>query len=263
MSPDRSDPALPLERVVEALRGLERYGPPEDRETFLQDPARQRAVEVRMGLLAGHAADLPDVLIEDHPGLTWQRFRALEDAIARYGTGEPERAWAFLVSQVPDFLPEMERLLEALRNPGGPAEGASPEASEVQGLRVLRLLPDRVAVVRLGPEEPLPEWFDGDGGVAGLQASLRTPRELTLYLPQHRVPGDIRAQRGFRVLELEGPLPFDAVGILEGLLAPLAREGIPILALSTHDTDLLLVRETQLRATAVALEAAGAVVRED
>lgn len=263
MSPDRPDPSLPLERVVEALRGLERYGPPEDRETFLQDPARQRAVEVRMGLLAGHAADLPDAFIEEHPGLPWQRFRALEDAIARYGTGEPERAWAFLVSLVPDFLPDMERLLDALRRPGEHAEGSSREAPGVQEPRVLRLLPERVAVVRLGPEEPLPEWFGGEGGIAGLQAILRTPRELTLYLPEDRIPGDVEAQRGFRVLELEGPLPFDAVGILEGLLVPLARERIPILALSTYDTDLVLVREAHLAAAADVLRSAGVVVREE
>jgi uncharacterized protein len=266
MTPDRWDRTLPLERVVEALRGLERYGPPEDRETFLADPARQRAVEVRMGLLAGHASDLAEELIKEHPRLPWQRLRALQDALARYGTGAPERAWTFLVNQVPDFLPQMEKLLASLRNPEGvveqlPGEILPEGAGATQ--RMLRLRPDRVAVVRLGAEEPLPDWFDAGRSQAGLQAWVRTRRELTLYLPEHQVPEDAEAQRGFRVFELEGPLPFDAVGILEGLLAPLAREGIPILALSTYDTDLILVREGHLPRAAEVLRGAGASIGED
>lgn len=248
---------------MEALRGLGRYGQPAGREAFLEDPARQRAVEVRMGLLAGHTADLPEALIEEYPDLPWHRFRALEDAIARFGTGEPERAWAFLVSQVPDFLPEMEGLLQALRYPGGSPDGVFRESPQADAPWALRVRRDRIAVVRMESRDPLPDWFDGGEGGPELQAFLRTPRELTLYLADCRVPDGVQAERGFRILEVEGPLPFDAVGILEGLLAPLARQSIPILALSTYDTDLVLVRETHLAAAAEVLRSAGVVVREE
>ncbi len=266
MSPER---ILPLERVVEALRGLERYGPPAERETFLQDPVLQRAVEVRMGLLAGLASDLPEALLEDHPELPWQRFRSLQDALARYGTGEPERAWTFLVNQVPELLRGMEGLLEALRasrQREGDAAGPGvpwPSESPAGGGRVMRLLPGAVAVVRLAPEAPLPAWFSDPTGEAGpLRGVLRTARELTLYLPEDQPPPEADARRGFRVLELEEPLPFDAVGVLRGLLEPLARNEIPILALSTHDTDLLLVHQEDLARALSGLRQAGIPVRE-
>lgn len=265
MSPER---ILPLERVVEALRGLERYGPPAEREAFLQDPALQKAVQVRMGLLAGHAADLPEALLEDHPELPWQRFRALQDALARYGTGEPERAWTFLVNPLPELLRGVEGLLEALRasrlregDTAGPGAPPAPGTGPRDGL-VLRLLPGAVAVVQLAPDGPLPAWFsDPSGDVGSLRALVRTARELTLYLPEDHLPPEVDARRGFRVMELEGPLPFDAVGVLRGLLDPLARNGVPILALSTHNTDLLLIHQEDLARALSSLREAGIPVR--
>ena len=40
-----------------------------------------------------------------------------------------------------------------------------------------------------------------------------------------------------------GPLDFALTGILARLTAPLAAAGVPVFALSTFDTDYLLVRE--------------------
>ena len=41
--------------------------------------------------------------------------------------------------------------------------------------------------------------------------------------------------------EIAGPLDFSTVGVLSGLLEPLAKQGISILALSTYDTDWILI----------------------
>lgn len=263
MSPDREERIQPLLRVVEALRGLERYSEPDDRESFLADPARQRAVEVRMGLLAGHASAVPTTLVEDHPRLPWQRLRALQDALAVYGSGEPERAWAFLVNQVSDFLQKTERLVEGLRAEmaARAEEAADPGDRESSG-RVLHLRRGRVAVVRLPSTAGIPEWFSGGSpGLAALEAAIRTSCELTLYLPEERVPHGIPARGGYRVLELEGPLPFEEVGVLESLVGPLARGGVPVLALSTHDTDLILLQQLDVERAIEQLTAAGASVR--
>jgi hypothetical protein len=67
---------------------------------------------------------------------------------------------------------------------------------------------------------------------------------------------------GWRALAVVGPIEFNAVGILASLAAPLATAGVSIFALSTYDTDTILVRDSALPATFAALRAAGHVVHE-
>ncbi len=109
----------------------------------------------------------------------------------------------------------------------------------------LRLLDDRLAVCRLAPDAPFPAWLLHES--ATLWSVTRTPDELSIVCPEDDVPPAVsRVERGFRAFAVAGPLPFDAVGILASLSAPLAAAGIPILALSTFDTDLVLVREDRI-----------------
>lgn len=61
----------------------------------------------------------------------------------------------------------------------------------------------------------------------------------------------------FRALIVDGPLDFSAVGVLAALIAPLATAGIPILAQSTFDTDVILVRDEYLPRATQALTDAG------
>ena len=70
-------------------------------------------------------------------------------------------------------------------------------------------------------------------------------------------PKGVRAERGFRALVVRGPLPFDAVGILAGISSALAAAGIPLLAISTFDTDYVLVREERLVDATQALRVEG------
>ena len=57
------------------------------------------------------------------------------------------------------------------------------------------------------------------------------------------VPLDVEAERDWRVLRIEGPLDFSLIGILASLVSPLAEAEISVFAISTYDTDYLLVRE--------------------
>jgi hypothetical protein len=59
---------------------------------------------------------------------------------------------------------------------------------------------------------------------------------------------------------VEGPLDFSLTGMLSALLAPLAGAGVSIFALSTFDTDYLLVRAAQLDLAIESLTAAGHLV---
>lgn len=119
----------------------------------------------------------------------------------------------------------------------------------------LDLVAARLAICRLAADAGVPDWVALD--TPGPVSVTRTADELSVVLPQDRVPDGVAAERGWRAMAVRGPLDFSLVGILAGLTAPLARAGVPVFALSTHDTDWLLVREPDLAAAIAALEAAG------
>lgn len=111
-------------------------------------------------------------------------------------------------------------------------------------------LPGEYAIVRLGPVEPVPTWTE-----CGVFCSVtRTPEELSLLVEAAAVPHGLEMENGWRGLKLEGPFPFDAVGILAGILTPLAEAGISILAVSTYDTDYVFVKSERFEETLRVLE---------
>ncbi len=117
----------------------------------------------------------------------------------------------------------------------------------------LDVLPGAYGVARLGPADAVPAWAaDGD-----LSALVRTAGELSVVCAQAAIPAGVRHEGPFRALAVRGPLDFALTGILAALAAPLADDGISIFALSTFDTDVLLVPAGDLAAAVAALEAAG------
>ena len=117
----------------------------------------------------------------------------------------------------------------------------------------LAVLPETYAVARLAADAPEPEWARG----GAFRSSTRTADELSIVCPASRVPAEVTAERDFRCLAVEGPLDFSAVGILASLTGALAEAGISLFALSTYDTDYLLVRAARLDAALAALAGAG------
>jgi uncharacterized protein len=118
----------------------------------------------------------------------------------------------------------------------------------------LQLLEGTLAVCRLGPRVTVPEWALAAGPFGSV---TRTPEELSIVCPEHRVPPDVQCEKGWRALKVQGPLDFGLTGILDALTDPLARSGVSIFAVSTFDTDYLLVREACLEEALAALRAAG------
>lgn len=117
----------------------------------------------------------------------------------------------------------------------------------------LDLDPHRFALVRCAPGDPLPAW----AASSPFYSITRTPDELSILCHEALVPASLVAERGWRCLKVRGPLPFTAIGVLDALTHPLARAGISIFALSTYDTDYLLVADAALYTTIAVLEAAG------
>ena len=124
----------------------------------------------------------------------------------------------------------------------------------MSGGLAVALLPGRLAVCRLGPREAVPEWFDDAAPLSGV---TRTADELSLVCAEDAVPDGVQAERGWRVLELQGPFAFTLTGVLAAILVPLADAGVPIFALSTFDTDYVLVPGGRVEDAVAALRGAG------
>jgi hypothetical protein len=111
--------------------------------------------------------------------------------------------------------------------------------------------PGEFAVVRLPPASPVPEWAAAPASFCSI---TRTGDELSVVCPASLVPAGARAERGWAMLKLAGPFPFTATGVLASVLAPLARAGISVFAVSTFDTDYVLVKRDDLARAIGALE---------
>lgn len=117
----------------------------------------------------------------------------------------------------------------------------------------LTLEPWTLAVCRLDPASPLPEWATR----GAFHAVVRTPSELSIVCAAEDVPAGVRAEKGWRCFALRGPIAFEETGVLASLADPLAAAGIGIFALSTFDTDYVLVKAENAGAARKTLEAAG------
>ncbi|MFO7634387.1 MAG: ACT domain-containing protein [Caldilinea sp.] len=106
----------------------------------------------------------------------------------------------------------------------------------------LRVLSDRLAICRLPAGATLPGW-----ALAGEFCSISWTREETsLVCAEHVAPAGVQANTGWRALMVVGPLDFSLTGILAMIAQPLANAQISIFALSTFDTDYVLVKELSL-----------------
>jgi hypothetical protein len=121
----------------------------------------------------------------------------------------------------------------------------------------LTLLPNLFAICRLDAAAAIPAW-----AAAGRFFSItRTVEELSVVCLQSCVPAGIQCERDWRCLQVAGPLPFATVGVLHSLVQPLAEADISVFALSTFDTDYLLVKAADLARTIDALRQHGHMVR--
>ena len=113
-----------------------------------------------------------------------------------------------------------------------------------------------LAICRLPPNTPFPDWATA----APFYSITATGDELSIVCPAECVPDEVCAERNWACLQVAGPLNFALTGVLADLAAPLASAGISIFALSTYDTDYLLVKAGRLANAIVALTAAGHTV---
>lgn len=121
----------------------------------------------------------------------------------------------------------------------------------------VKLMHGLYAIARLDPGDPLPAWARGS-----FVSITRTPYELSVVCEEEFVPDEARAERGWRVFMLEGPIPFEVTGVASALIAPLAANGISVFLVSTFDTDYLLVKAAVVERATTLLSASGFEVTE-
>lgn len=117
----------------------------------------------------------------------------------------------------------------------------------------LSVCPDKLAVCRLSTGNSIPQWVLE----SPFFAVTRTPDELSIVCAVHCLPPNIPFEGPWRAIKVAGPLDFSLIGILAGLTNVLANASISLFAISTYETDYLLVRENDLPNAQQALTTAG------
>jgi len=110
------------------------------------------------------------------------------------------------------------------------------------------------AVARISPSEPVPIWASS---VSGFTSVTRSEDELSIVCPERCVPPGIRIEAGWSVIKLLGPFPTSQTGVLASFAFPLAANGISIFAISTFDTNYILIKPTDLTKARDALVRSG------
>jgi len=123
----------------------------------------------------------------------------------------------------------------------------------------LSVLPEQFAICRLDANASLPSWL----AQCRFFSVTRTPAELSIVAPQANVPQETRCETDWRCMMVEGKLDFSLTGIIASLATSLADAGISLFAVSTFDTDYLLVKSNKLLQAVQVLRQAGHYVNSE
>lgn len=118
----------------------------------------------------------------------------------------------------------------------------------------LTLLPGTFAVCRLMPEQDIPRWAFTRKSFLSITYTFE---ELSIVCLAEIVPATVQCEKDWNVLRVQGPLAFTLTGVLASLVTPLAEGNIPLFAVSTFDTDYLLVKGQDLAQARQILEQCG------
>ena len=81
----------------------------------------------------------------------------------------------------------------------------------------------------------------------------KTAEELSIVCLSGVIPESVKKDAGWKVLKIEGILSFGLVGVLAQVSAVLAEAEVSIFAISTYNTDYILVKNKDFDAAVVVL----------
>lgn len=106
----------------------------------------------------------------------------------------------------------------------------------------LELLKNEYAVCRLEASAPIPTWISGNDFVS----ITRTKEELSIVCLDKAIPEGTRFKNAWKIIKVLGPLDFSLIGILSSISTVLTQAHVSIYALSTYNTDYILVQKNEL-----------------
>ena len=122
----------------------------------------------------------------------------------------------------------------------------------VEKILTMKLLKDKYGVCRLDKTELIPEWASN----SDFFSITKTLDELSIVCSEESIPSNVKCENDWRILKIEGPLDFSLIGILASISSILAQNGISIFAISTYNTDYILVKNKDID------KAIGSLIRE-
>ncbi len=122
----------------------------------------------------------------------------------------------------------------------------------------LRIHDEELSVCQLAPDAAIPSAIL----TRPFTAFVRTRDETTLICPTAAAPKEAKTESGWIALEMIGQYDFALMGMLTQVIAPLEAVGVSILALSTFNTDYVLIKAEKRTAAIAALQMAGHTIRE-
>src|SRR3989338_9704530 len=108
---------------------------------------------------------------------------------------------------------------------------------------ILSVLPDKLGICHFDKNSPIPDWALEKTNFTSI---TRTMYELSITLPQEKIPGGVLTEGDWRAFKLDGDVSITSVGIIAALAKPLAEAGISIFNVSTYETNYILVEEKNL-----------------
>lgn len=113
----------------------------------------------------------------------------------------------------------------------------------------LRRLTETFAIHSLHHDSQLPDAVFS----APVFFLAKTYDEISVVIPQNIEIESEEVEKNWQALEVVGPLDFTLTGILSNISTVLANESISIFAISTFDTDYILVKSNKIEAATAAL----------
>ena len=118
---------------------------------------------------------------------------------------------------------------------------------------LLSVLEETFSIYRLAPDASLPEAVSE----CDFYSLSKTTEELSLVCPEHLAVKSDKSSPDWKCLKVAGPLDFKLTGILAGITEVLAKEKLSVFAISTFDTDYILIKKQDLTHAISALERTG------
>ena len=106
----------------------------------------------------------------------------------------------------------------------------------------IKLLQGTYAVCQIKDTENILNCFDEKD----FFSITKTEDEISVVMLQDKISSDVKVEKDWRILKVEGTLDFSLIGILAKISGILAKNSISIFVISTFNTDYILVKEEKV-----------------